>query len=221
LVKSDTTTNPCHSNPCNLYQECHQILNRNATYVCLCRPNYKGYNCSILDKTCEQGFCSRKSLCKPNYRGLLSSNQQPYCLCSLHQIGCRCDLMYDKCHSNPCRNHGTCLPTIKPQELICLCDEYHYGYRCQLEKRASRLYVTKSPPHQATVVQYFDINFVSLNLLLVYQRVDVHLPNFLHYLFDEKITPKLVIVKLYLNMQSNIYLISIRIDGESINGTTE
>ncbi|CAF3971379.1 unnamed protein product [Rotaria sp. Silwood1] len=221
LIKPDTTTNPCHSNPCNPYQECHQILNQNATYICLCRPNYKGHNCSILDKMCEQDFCSCKSLCKPNYRGLLSSNEQPYCLCSLYEIGYRCDLMYDKCHSNPCRNHGTCLSTTKPQEFICLCDEYHYGYRCQLEKRAIRLYITRNPPHQATAVQYFDINFVSLDLLLVHQRVDVHLPNFLHYLFGEQITTKLIVVKLYSNMQSNIYLISIRIDGESINGTTE
>ncbi|CAF1066721.1 unnamed protein product [Rotaria sp. Silwood1] len=113
LIKPDTTTNPCHSNPCNPYQECHQILNQNATYICLCRPNYKGHNCSILDKMCEQDFCS-----------------------------------------------------------------FH-------------------------------------------QRVDVHLPNFLHYLFGEQITTKLIVVKLYSNMQSNIYLISIRIDGESINGTTE
>jgi hypothetical protein len=40
-------------------------------------------------------------------------------------------------------------------------------------------------------------------------------------MYNEKTAPGIIVVKLYSNMQSDIYLISIQIDVESINGTTE
>ena len=170
---------------------------------------------------CKEGFCSSNALCKPNYRGLLSGNEQPYCICPLNEIGHRCDLIHDKCHPNPCQNNGTCLSTSKPNQFFCLCDDYHYGDECQLEKRSVRLHINKSSSHRAAVVQYFDINFFSLDLLLVHQHVYINLPDLLHYLYVGKTAPGIIVVKLYSNTQNEIYLISIQIDVESINGTTE
>jgi hypothetical protein len=170
---------------------------------------------------CDQGYCSLNALCKPSYRGLLSGNEQPYCICPLYKIGHRCDLIHDQCDSNPCENDGTCLSTPSPNRFICFCDDYHYGDRCQLKKRAVQLYIEKSPSHRAAVVQYFDINFFTLDLLLVHQRVYTNLPHMLNYTYNEKIAPGIIVVKLYSNTQSDIYLISIEIDVESINGTTE
>jgi hypothetical protein len=129
--------------------------------------------------------------------------------------------MHDQCHSNPCQNSGTCLSTSKPNLFFCLCDDYHYGDECQLEKRSVQLYINKSSSHRAAVVQYFDIDFFSLDLLLVSQRVYVNLPDLLHYPYDQTRAPGIIVVKLYSNSQSAIYLISIQIDVESINGTTE
>jgi hypothetical protein len=79
----------------------------------------------------------------------------------------------------------------------------------------------KSPSHRAAVIQYFDIDFLTLDLLLVYQRIHINLPDSFDYLYNGKIAPGIIVVKLYSNTQSEIYLISIQIDVESINGTTE
>ena len=221
LFKPDPSKNPCSSNPCRPYEECHPILNDNFNYLCLCPSNFKGNDCSIMDKMCQEGFCSADGLCKSMYRGFLNGNEQPYCICSLNKLGDRCDLIHDQCHSNPCQNNGACLSTMKPNEFYCLCDDYHYGDVCQFEKRAVRLYVNKSLSHRAAVVQYFDIDFVTLNLHLVHQRIYLSLPDRLLYLHAENTAPRIILIKLYSNMQSEIYLISIQIEMESINGTIE
>jgi hypothetical protein len=49
----------------------------------------------------------------------------------------------------------------------------------------------------------------------------MNLPDLLQYLYDVKTAPGIILVKLYSNTQNAIYLISIQIDVESINGTTE
>ncbi len=207
LTKPDVINNPCSSNPCSSQEECHQILNHKSTYVCLCPPNFKGHDCSIRDNMCDQVYCSLNALCKPNYRSLLSGNEQPYCICPLNKIGHRCDLIHDQCDPNPCENDGTCLSTPSPNRLICFCDDYHYGDQCQLKKRSVQFYIEKSPSHLAAVVQYFDINFFTLDLLLVHQCVYTNLPDMLNYMYNEKIVPGIIVVKLYSNRQSDIYLI--------------
>jgi hypothetical protein len=221
LTKSDAIKNPCLSNPCNPQQECHQILNHNSTYVCLCQPDFKGHNCSLIDETCKRGFCSLNALCKPTYRGTLSGNEQPYCICPLNEIGHQCELIHDRCYSNPCRNNGTCLSAPEVNRFICLCDEYHYGDQCQLEKRGVQLEIKNIPSHRAAVVQYFDINFFTLDLVLVNQHIYNNLPDLLHYQHVGKTAPGIIVVKFYSGAENDIYLISIQIDVESINGTTE
>jgi hypothetical protein len=222
LTKPDNTSNPCSSNPCSPQQECHQILNQNSTHVCLCPPDYKGENCSLIDETCKEGFCALNALCKPTYRGILSGIEQPFCICPLNKIGHQCDLIHDRCDSNPCYNNGTCLSTSEPNRFICLCDEYHYGDQCQLEKRGVRLNLKCIPSHRAAVVQYFDIDFLTLDFLLVDQHIYNNLPDLLYYLHIGKTAPGIIVVKFYSKTQSaNIYLISIQIDVESINGMIE
>jgi hypothetical protein len=197
LTKPDGTKNPCSSNPCNSKQECQQILNKKSTYVCLCLPNFKGDNCSIIDDMCKEGFCSTNALCKPNYRGLLNVNERPYCICPLNETGHRCNLIADKCDKNPCQNNGTCISTVKANEFFCLCDDYHYGDKCQLEKRSIQLYINKSSSHRAATVQYFDFDAASFDLLLNHQRVYVNLPNLLYYSYEQDIAPGIILVKLY------------------------
>ena len=222
LPKLDNINNPCSSNPCNRQEKCYPILNENSTYVCLCPPNYSGENCSSIDKMCKEGFCSSNGLCKPTYRGILNGIEQPYCICPLNKIGHRCDLIHDRCDSNSCYNNGTCVSTSEPNRFTCLCDEYHYGDQCQLEKRGVRLQMKNIPNHLAAVVQYFDIDFVSLDLLLVDQRVYGNLPDLLRYFHIRKTAPGIIVVKFYSNIEKgDIYLISIQIDVESINGTIE
>ena len=154
-------------------------------------------------------------------RGLLNGNEQPYCICSLNEFGDRCHLAHDQYHSNPCQNNGACLSTMKSNQFYCLCDDYHYGDVCQFEKRAVRLYVNRNLSHRAAVVQYFDIDFLTLNLLLVHQRIYLPLSDRLLYLHAGNTAPTIILVKLYSNTQSEIHLISIQIEVDSINGTIE
>jgi hypothetical protein len=221
FIEPGASTNPCFSNPCKPQQECHQVLNQNSTYVCLCPPNFKGDDCSILDDMCKEDFCSRNALCKPNYRGLLDGNDRPYCICPANQIGDRCNLIHDKCDLNPCQNNGTCLPLSEINAYFCLCKDHYYGDECQYEKRSVQLYINESVGHQAAVVQYFNINLLTLNLILMNQHIYVPLPKFLHSVYNGEIVPDIIVVKLYSKVKNEVYLISVRTDTESINGTTE
>jgi hypothetical protein len=170
---------------------------------------------------CKEGFCSLNGLCRPNYLGILSGNEQPYCICPLNEIGHQCELIHDPCDSNPCRNNGTCLSTPEVNRFICLCDEYHYGDQCEFEKRGVQLHIKNIPSHLAAVVQYFDINLFTLDLVLVDQHIYANLPDLLYYHHVGKTAPGIIVVKFYSGSENDIYLISIQIDVESINGTTK
>jgi hypothetical protein len=170
---------------------------------------------------CKEGFCSSNALCKPHYRGILIGNEQPYCICPLNETGQQCGLIFDACDPNPCENDGTCLSTPEVNQYICLCDEYHSGEQCEFEKRSVRLEIKNIPSHLAAVVQYFDINFFILDLVLVDQYIYGNLPDLLYYQHIEETAPEIIVVKFYSGTENDIYLISIQIDVESINGTTE
>jgi hypothetical protein len=174
-----------------------------------------------LDRTCLDEFCSSDALCKPTYRGLLNRNELPYCICPANKFGSRCDLEYDQCNSNPCKNNGSCFPTSNPDGYFCLCNSHYHGSLCEEEKATLRFYITKNVEHKNAVVQYFNIDFSSLDLILIRQHPYYALPNFLYYENIGKTPPEIVVVKLYFESQINIHLISVHIKPTSINETTE
>jgi hypothetical protein len=190
-------------------------------YICLCRSNYTGDNCSELDKICLDDYCSSDALCKPTYRGLLNRNQLPYCICPANKFGFRCDLEYDQCNSNPCENNGTCFPTSNPDRYFCVCDSHYHGRLCEEEKTTLRFYITQHIEHRSAVVQYFNIDFSSLHLILIHQHPYYTLPNVLYYKNIGKTSPEIVLVKLYSESEINIHLISVHTKITSINETTE
>ena len=128
--KQNPINDPCSSNPCNSQEECHSIVNENSTYVCLCRPNFKGENCLLIDEMCQDDFCSSNALCKPNYEGILNGNEEPYCICPLNEFGRQCGLIHDRCDPNPCQNNGICHSKSEIDQSICLCGDFHYGDQC-------------------------------------------------------------------------------------------
>ncbi|CAF4054909.1 unnamed protein product [Adineta steineri] len=220
LIQLDNIKNPCSSNPCNSNQECYPLMNQISKYICLCSSNLTGNNCLDTNQMCIEGFCALNSLCKPDYRNILNGNEMPYCICPLNQYGRRCNLFYDKCLSNPCQNNGICLISSKPDQFSCKCSSQSYGDLCELRTQAVTLFLNESVYHEGAVIQYFHINFFSLDLILTHQDVFRHLPNILSYFYMTKTAPDIIIVKLYSNNEMKLYLISLQLNVISINETT-
>jgi hypothetical protein len=87
-----------------------------------------------------------------------------------------------------------------------------------------KLYINESVDHAAAVVQYFDINFMSLSLILFHQQVNRTLPDSLEYRHTGQTAPDIIIVKLYssdIEIPVELYLISVHLNVTTINATTQ
>ena len=224
LSQSSIEENPCSNKPCNQHQQCQQILNDRPKYICLCKSNFMGENCSVEDPLCVDGYCSFKALCKSNSRYLLHERNLPHCVCPLNRFGEQCDIEYDRCWLDPCQNGGSCFPTSKPGQFLCLCTDQYYGSRCELRKPGIRLYINETLNHAGAIVQCFKINLVSLDLILVHQRAHTALPTLFEYRHIDKMAPEIVLVKLFSShsdSQGRTYLLSLHINVTLIYGTTQ
>ena len=224
LTQPKAEQNSCTSNPCNENQQCQPLINDPSKHICLCQGNFTGENCSIEDEQCTNGYCSPGSICKPNYRGLVTGNELPFCICRFDHFGERCDIQYDQCLLTPCQNNGSCYPTSEPDVIVCLCTDDYHGKNCELRKPHMKLYLNESIPHAAAVVQYFDIDPTSLNLILVHQKVYPSLPASLEYRHQQMTSPPITLVKLYfasVNDPVQVHLISLHINAISVQATTQ
>ena len=225
MIKISKEISPCSSNPCNSNQDCQPLMNDPSKYICLCKGNFTGDDCSIADPQCLAGHCFPGSICKPNYRGILIGNNLPYCICPFDQFGERCEIKHDQCSITPCLNNGTCYPASRPDSTTCICTEEYQGNRCQYRKPEVTLYINESVEHLAAVVQYFDIDFLTLNLILVHQEVYRILPKYFEHRHGQKTAPEIILVKLYSSPSNEIlpeiYPISIHINVTTIYATSQ
>ena len=224
LTKLNIDRNPCASNPCNQLQQCHQVLNENSKYVCLCKSHYGGENCSVRNEICGVGYCSTNALCMTNYQDLRTENELPYCICPYGYYGKKCGLVHDGCLASPCQNGGSCFSTSKPNEMLCSCPGHYYGKSCEWKKSGIELYINENVKHLGAVVQYFHIQYTTLDLSLAYQQVHRNLPTYLYYSHLQKTVPEIIVVKLYrveFANRAEIYLISLHINFSSIKGATQ
>ncbi|CAF1972195.1 unnamed protein product [Rotaria magnacalcarata] len=224
LAKVLQLTKPkrCSNDQCNENEECHQLINDGSKSSCLCKNNFNGENCSIEDSQCKNNYCSSNSLCKPNYRSLLRGNAFPYCICPFNRYGQRCHIEHDYCKLDECLNGGTCLPSSTPNKIICLCPDHFYGSYCQWKTSFSNISLHTNLNYEGIVIQYFHINFISLDLILVHQQIHKNLPSFIEYQDDQITTPTIVLAKLYSSyhqdIEPNLYLLSLQINVSSIIG---
>jgi hypothetical protein len=112
----------------------------------------------------------------------------------------------------------------QPDTIQCICTEEYHGKNCELRKPEIKLHINESITHAAAVVQYFIINFISLNLILSYQQVYPTLPNLLEYRHEQKTAPEIILVKLYSSydeISPELYLISVHINFTTIYATTQ
>ena len=67
VLRFSPSVDPCSSQPCpHPNEECHPLMNKRSEYICRCKTNFTGENCSREDQQCQQGYCSMGSLCQPN-----------------------------------------------------------------------------------------------------------------------------------------------------------
>lgn len=212
----------CSTSPCNSHQQCHPLLNDPTNYICLCKGNYTGINCSELNAGCAQGYCASHAICKPNYRGLAAGDHLRYCICPSNYHGRRCHLWYDKCTTNSCLNGGSCYPSSNLNQGVCLCTQQYRGARCELPRPEIRLFINGSIGHVGAVVEYFQIDFLPLSMNLMHQNAYRTLPEYIEHRYDANIMPEVVLVKLYANenAEPNTYSISLHINVTTVDGIT-
>ena len=232
LDESSTERNPCSSRPClHPHQQCQPLMNNKSQFICLCKTNFRGENCSRRDLQCDQGYCSRSSLCQPNSRLSLGEDSLslPFCLCPFNRYGQRCEIEHDGCLSSPCLHGGSCFPDVQPDRVICLCTKEYSGARCQFRRPSIHLSLSiDNVPHRGAVIQYLRIDPISLHLRLLDQQVFRSLPANLEYFHSDLQTtlPDLVLAKVYSSHEGedeDLYLLSVHLDLRlfSVNGSTQ
>jgi hypothetical protein len=124
---------PCLNNFCEKNGVCQEVMNSNrSSYFCSCHSGYYGTRCERYDKECDN-YCSPNSLCKPQYRGILTGNRKPFCLCPAWTFGNTCYLKNDNCQKNPCLHGGSCEVTYDLADMnkySCLCTDSFEGDHC-------------------------------------------------------------------------------------------
>ena len=218
--------NPCSSRPCSAeHEECHSLINDPSNYLCLCKANFTGKNCSQVDSRCLHGFCALGSLCKGNERGLLRGvDSVPLCLCPADRSGARCEIEADVCLSHPCLNNGSCFAHSQLTGVICLCTEEYFGKKCEERRPYLRLSLAASSSYVGAVLQYFHLDSTSLHLILVVQQVFPRLPRWIEFYADQTILPEIILAKVYsssTDSSPDLYLLSSQQNAISLQGRTE
>ncbi|VDI76200.1 Hypothetical predicted protein [Mytilus galloprovincialis] len=110
----------CENN--HMLSECDQFATRNITTnpisnetECICKPNFKGKTCSLLDCTkqneCVYGLCYSDP----------STPQKSKCVCPSGMTGTYCNDDIDECQDTPCSNNGTCENILG--SFVCHCPD--------------------------------------------------------------------------------------------------
>jgi hypothetical protein len=179
---------------------------------------------SSQNQNCSTDFCAAGSICKPNSRGISRQPSTPYCICQSDRYGDRCELENDRCQSNPCLNGGTCLPTSYPDRFLCLCHSSFHGTNCTQRKSHLRLTFGQVPQYKSIVVQYFDLNVSTSELILIRQEVFTQLPPALNFFHESKTIPDVVLARVYSSFDvatADIHLLLSQINVTSLDDQTE
>jgi hypothetical protein len=221
----NSTIDPCANNTsCPQNSVCRPIFNQEyPRFWCSCESTFYGKNCEIYEPMCLS-YCSSDALCKPKGRGELTNTNNPLCICPLHRFGPRCNLRHEECNSKPCLNNGTCHLRHDPSNhrpFICICSKYYHGDYCEKSKFTIHISLNMSSYASASVVQFYDINFHNLQLLIQHQQVTSGLFTTIRYHHNKLLTPPLAILKLYsLSIKSEYYILYIQENATSIHITS-
>ena len=227
LKAPSQTLNVCSSNPCPPNTNCLPLQNNQSQYICLCKANFTGENCSIEDQRCANNHCAVGSICKPNYYGHLNGYNVPLCICSIDLAGERCAILMDQCSPNPCDHNGSCSISSRSNTTICLCTPKYHGKRCELTRPEMLFYANETTDltYAAVVLQFFSIDFTALNLVLVHQEVHrQRLPSTIENRNGSTQVPEIVLAKVYpssLTGPTELYVISTHDNMAFVESTTQ
>jgi hypothetical protein len=205
------SVDPCAQNMCNETSICMPIFNQKNSYYCSCKSGYYGKDCHMYNSHSET-YCSANALSQSNANDLQPNSTKSYCICPQNRFGSRCNLKYDGCDSNPCLNYGTCFLTDDRSgeaPYRCVCSKRFYGNRCQFEKASVHvdLNMRNASSVHVTVVQLYDIEVSSLQLLLHHQQLYHSLPSSISYDNDNSVAPALGLLKIYQGLEHPQYFI--------------
>jgi hypothetical protein len=145
-------------------------------------------------------------------------------ICRFGESGVRCDSEDDLCQPNPCQNGGSCSPSPRPDQLVCICTKEYYGNKCGLKKLYIRLTIKVNLQYSTGVIQFFDIDFIYLDLHLVDQQVYKRLPRSIKFYRSQQTVPNIVLGKVYFSYEDtspNFYRLSLFVNPKPIDGHTE
>ena len=219
-----SSSSVCSSQPCRHPTErCYPLLNSKSAYICLCPTNYTGENCSLKDPQCDpQGYCLSGSLCQADRSG----SALPFCLCPSNRYGRQCSIEHSVCLSSPCQNGGSCFPDSSPDRVICLCTREYSGDRCQWKRASIHLSVSSDLSSAGIVIQFFEIDTKSLDLVALHQQAFIRLgPQIEYYHRDQTKMTGIVLAKLYSSHEEqssvDLHLLSVYADVFSLVGRSE
>ena len=198
--RSSSVNDPCLNHSCTNNGTCQKIINSNdLEYFCSCKSGFYGNSCEHYDDQCNN-YCSTKSICKPNHRGILTGDHQhPLCLCPISTFGPRCYFKNDHCQQNPCLNGGTCFVTYNStdiNEYICICTDLFEGDQCQVPKGIVNIRFNMSSNSSletsdvvAATVSYSDYHTPTLGFIVRHQQAYAGLPSDLKLMYSDKLSP--------------------------------
>ena len=131
---------------------------------------------------------------------------------------------HERCNASACLNNGSCLLRAKPGHMRCMCTDHYYGPHCEWKDSDLRLSIDVQLEYVGGVIQYFDIDFTSLDLLLVDQKAYETLPTSIAYRRGQATVPAIVLARLYFShkdITASLYLLSLQINVSSLAGTAE
>ena len=205
------SNSPCSENHCGRNGVCQEILNSNySSYFCSCHSGYYGTDCKSYDEECNS-YCSPKSICKPEYREMITGNQRPLCVCPALTFGSTCFVKNDQCQPNPCLHEGTCVVVYNITNIdsyLCICSDAFDGDHCQSPRGIVDITIVLSSDSVlqtgdvlAATVSYSDTFTDALELRVRHQQVFDTLPSHIQLIYNQRfsmsIAPRIAVMKIY------------------------
>ncbi|CAF3931820.1 unnamed protein product [Rotaria sp. Silwood1] len=165
--------------------------------------------------------------------------------CPLYSFGTSCNLTYNSSNqtNSLCLNGGSFTPSYElraSEDHICICTMKYYGNRCQYSSGKIEIKINQNgtfiqqiasrPGSMGSVLQLYDIDPVSLKLIIKRQIAQKQVPHYSIIEHNEKQIPVLGILKLHYKyltdevdrrqIQSEYFLLYIQQNQHNVNITT-